>query len=221
MPDGRPTLPLPLPPTGGTVAMPTGVTTTGWSSTPRQRCRNWVTTPDRCAGGRGCWPVWGRRWPVANSWPPPGVELTRALDALAGSLASRDLGTGDIHELQLVEVLMTMGEFAEANDRASALWQPLRHPGIRMAAARALAGVHLAGGDLAGAHAWLDEAAARAAGLGGDLGWRSCMPTGPPSWLTAAASPRRWPWPPKPWFDWIGRAPHTRPTRRFPEPRRW
>lgn len=98
------------------------------------------------------------------------VELTRALDALAGSLASRDLGTGDIHELQLVEVLMAMGEFAEANDRAAALWQPLRHPGIRMAAARALAGVHLAGGDLAGAHAWLDEAAARAAGLGGDLG---------------------------------------------------
>lgn len=98
------------------------------------------------------------------------MELTRALGALPGSLASRDLGGGDIHELQLVEVLVAMGEFAEANQRATDLWQPERHPGIRMAAARALATVHLAGGDLAGAHAWLDEAAARAAGLGGDLG---------------------------------------------------
>jgi hypothetical protein len=98
------------------------------------------------------------------------LELTRALSALPGSLASRDLGTGDLHELALVEVLITMGEFAEAHTRATGLWQPHRHPGIRMAAARALAATHLAGGDVAGAHVWLDEAAARAAGLSGDLG---------------------------------------------------
>jgi len=98
------------------------------------------------------------------------MELTRALGALDGSLATRDLGGGDIYELQLVEVLLALGEFAEASQRASQLWQPERHPTIRMAGARAQAAAHLAGGDIAGAHAWLDEAAARAAGLGGDLG---------------------------------------------------
>jgi hypothetical protein len=98
------------------------------------------------------------------------VELTRALAALPGSLAQRDLGSAEVHELQLVEVLVVMGEFAEANRRAAGLWQAERHPAIRLAAARTHAAVHLAGGDLAGAHAWLDEAASRAAGLGGDLG---------------------------------------------------
>jgi hypothetical protein len=98
------------------------------------------------------------------------LELTRALDALPDSLARRDLGGGDIHELHLVEVLVTMGEFAEATWRASRLWEPYRHAAIRLGAARALAALHVAGGDLAGAHAWLDEAATRALSQGGDLG---------------------------------------------------
>ncbi len=97
------------------------------------------------------------------------TELTRALDALDGSLAASDLGGGEVAGLQLVEVLAALGEFGEARRRALALWDSRRHATTRAGAARLLASVHLAGGDLSGAHAWLDEAAARAAALGGDL----------------------------------------------------
>jgi len=97
------------------------------------------------------------------------LELTRALAALPGSLAGRDLGGGEGASLQLVEVLSALGEFGEARQRALGLWEPHHHATTRAGAARLLASLHLAGGDVAGAHAWLDEAAARAAALGGDL----------------------------------------------------
>lgn len=99
------------------------------------------------------------------------TELTRALTALPGSLAASDLGAGDAAELQLVEVLLALGAFAEARTRAVALAGADRHSSTRAAACRALAALHLTGGDPAGAHHWLDEAAARAALVGGgDLG---------------------------------------------------
>lgn len=97
------------------------------------------------------------------------TELTRALGALGTSRAAADLGSGEAAALQLVEVLSGLGDFAEARRRALQLWQPGHHHTSRAAAARLLASLHLAGGDVAGAHAWLDEAAARAAPLGGDL----------------------------------------------------
>ena len=97
------------------------------------------------------------------------TELTRALGALDGSLAATDLGGGESASLQLAEVLAALGEFGEARARGLALWEPRRHLSTRAGAARLLASLHLAGGDVAGAHAWLDEAATRAASLGGEL----------------------------------------------------
>lgn len=97
------------------------------------------------------------------------IELARALGALGGSAASADLGGGESAALQLVEVLAALGEFGEARQRALGLWEPGHHATTRAGAARLLASLHLAGGDVAGAHAWLDEAAARAAALGGEL----------------------------------------------------
>lgn len=97
------------------------------------------------------------------------TELDRALEALGTSLAAVDLGGGDPAALQLIEVLAALGSFGEARQRALALWQPDRHASTRASAARLLASLHLAGGDVAGAHTWLDEAAVRAAALGGDL----------------------------------------------------
>lgn len=97
------------------------------------------------------------------------TELTRALGALDGSLAATDLGGGESAALQLAEVLATLGAFGEARRRALSMWEPLRHISTRAGAARVLASLHLAGGDVAGAHAWLDEAATRAASLGGEL----------------------------------------------------
>ena len=97
------------------------------------------------------------------------IELTRGLGTLRHSPARHDLGAGETAGLVLVEVLMTMGAFAEARARGYGLWLPGHHPAIRAAAARAVAACPVAGGDVGGAHAWLDEAAARAAVLGGDL----------------------------------------------------
>lgn len=97
------------------------------------------------------------------------TELTRALGAVGTSLAAADLGGAESASLQLSEVLAALGAFGEARQRTVALWQPGHHPSTRAGAARLLASLHLAGGDIRGAHAWLDEAAVRAAALGGDL----------------------------------------------------
>lgn len=105
-----------------------------------------------------------RQQPVAAR-----MELTRALGALGTSTAATDLGSAEGAQLQLVEVLVTLGAFAEARARALALCQGGSHPSTRAGAARLLATLHLAGGDVSGAHAWLDEAATHARVLGGDL----------------------------------------------------
>jgi hypothetical protein len=98
------------------------------------------------------------------------IELERSCAALASSAAAHELGDGEFSQLQLVEVLIAMGRFCEARTFAERLLPAGHHLASRTGASRGLAAVHLAGGDSAGAHAWLDEAAARAAGLGGDLG---------------------------------------------------
>ncbi len=98
------------------------------------------------------------------------LELSRSCAALATSVSARELGDGEFIRLQLVEVLLAMGRFGEARQMAEPMLSARHHAASRMGAARALAALHLAGGDPTGAHAWLDEAAARAAGLGGDLG---------------------------------------------------
>ena len=88
------------------------------------------------------------------------IELERSCAALASSAAAHELGDGEFSQLQLVEVLIAMGRFREARTYAERLLPPGHHLASRTGASRGLAAVHLAGGDSAGAHAWLDEAAA-------------------------------------------------------------
>jgi tetratricopeptide (TPR) repeat protein len=102
-------------------------------------------------------------------YPAARAELRRALKALPGSMATADLGPGDQVAVALLEVLVVLGDLADATALATRLRQHGHHPATTLAAERTLARLHLAAGDIAGAHRWLDEAASVAQRIGGDV----------------------------------------------------
>lgn len=96
------------------------------------------------------------------------TELVRALAGLPGSPAAADLAGGDPYRLEYAWVAALVGDLHEASAVSAALANSQGHPSVVAGASQVRAWLHLAAGDPAGAHGWLDAAAGAARTAGDD-----------------------------------------------------